>query len=103
MFASVGVQGIGTGNPGFSVTAEKNFEMDGGRFNVFAGVGLRSNEDHGHPIWGAKYSWASGLTLGIQDEGHQRHPFVTFARNGWVVGFYLIGGEAPAYMVGVRF
>lgn len=101
--ASAGVQGIGTGNPGYSLTAEKNFAGAEGSLNVFAGVGFRSNENHAHPVAGMKYSFTNGLTLGVQHDGHETHPFVTFSRNKLVVGFYLIDGKAPAYMVGARF
>lgn len=103
MHASAGVQGIGTGNPGFSLTAEKNWDLPGARLNLFAGVGFRSNEDHAHPVAGMKYGLASGLGFGFQFDGHETHPFVTYSKGSAVFGLYLINGRSPAYMVGVRF
>jgi hypothetical protein len=103
LYASVGVQGIGTGNPGYSVTAEKNFEVPEGHFNIFAGIGLRSNESHGHPVGGVKFSFRNGFSVGIQADGHQEHPFVTYSKEHLILGFYLIDGKNPAYLIGARF
>lgn len=101
---SAGVQGIGTGNPGFALTAEKNFGMySGGRLNVFAGMGWRTNEPHSHAIGGLKYSPDGRFFLGVQHDGHETHPFVTYARSGWIAGAYLINGKRVALMLGVRF
>lgn len=98
---SVGVQGIGTGNPGYGLTMEKNVRAGDTDLNAFVGLGLRSNEAHGHPIGGLKVSRGS-WTLGFQHDGHQGHPFVTTAHREWVFGFYLIGGQRAAWMVGRR-
>lgn len=101
--ASMGVQGIGTGNPGYSVTAEKNWQVPEGTFNMFAGIGLRSNERHGHPLGGAKFTTKDGITLGYQHDGHDGHPFLTYGRGIYFGGVYLIAGQRPALMFGVRF
>jgi len=101
--ASLGVQGIGTGNPGYSVTAEKNLRTKEGTWNAFVGAGWRSNEDHTHMVGGAKFTWSNRWTLGIQSDGHQKHPFVTYSPGQWVYGIYLIDAKSPALMVGVRF
>ncbi len=85
------------------MTAEKNFATKQGTFNVFGGIGLRSNENHGHPVAGAKFSLGGGLTLGVQHDGHDTHPFVTYGKGHLILGFYLIAGKSPAYMVGTRF
>jgi hypothetical protein len=100
---SVGVQGIGTGNPGFSGTLEKNFLVSFGTVNVYAGLGLRSNEDHGHPVGGVKLTLPSGIALGLQDDGHKRNPFATYSKDWWTAGVYLVGGKTPAYLVGLRY
>jgi hypothetical protein len=100
---SVGVQGIGTGNPGYSSTLEKNWKQPGGTLNAYLGVGYRSNESHVHPVGGIKFSFENGITLGLQDDGHQRNPFVTFSRDWWTVGLYLVGGKRAAYLVGAKF
>jgi hypothetical protein len=101
--ASVGVQGIGTGNPGYSVTAEKNFMLTQGNLNVYAGLGFRSNENHVHPVAGIKYSLPSGFTFGLQEDGHQLSPFATYSKDWWTVGVYVVGFKNVAYLVGVRF
>lgn len=101
--ASMGVQGIGTGNPGYSVTAEKNWTLPDGTFNTFVGAGLRSNEGHGHPIMGVKFTTLDGWTLGYQHEGHAGHPFLSYGKGMYFGGLYLIGGSRPALMFGVRF
>ncbi|HSI73627.1 MAG TPA: hypothetical protein VK934_10675, partial [Fimbriimonas sp.] len=100
---SVGVQGIGTGNPGYSGTLEKNWKWSTGSLNVYAGLGFRANEDHAHAVGGAKFTFPNGIALGIQDEGHERNPFVTYSRSTWTVGIYLVGGKRAAYLVGNRF
>jgi hypothetical protein len=101
---SAGVQGIGTGNPGFSSTIEKNFSLSGGGLvNAFCGIGYRSNESHLHGLLGAKWTPDGKLTLGYQHDGHEGHPFVTYSVEPFVVGFYLIGGERPAIMGGWRY
>lgn len=104
VFASAGVQGIGTGNPGYSVTFEKNFRVgNGDTFNLFTGVGFRSNENHSHIIGGVKYAFSNGLTFGVQHDGHQTHPFATYSFDEWFVGYYLVDAKSPAYMVGIKF
>lgn len=102
-YASAGVQGIGTGNPGFSATAEKNFQLDGVRVNAFAGLGFRTNERHTHPVGGIKFEFADRITLGLQWEGHHAHPFVTKGFGPFIAGVYLIEGKSPGLMFGARF
>ena len=103
VYASAGVQGIGTGNPGYSLTAEKNFHSKEGTFNAFAGVGFRANESHSHLVAGGKFGFTNGFSIGVQHEGHGTHPFVSYTKDGWIAGFYLIEGKSPAYMLGRRF
>lgn len=100
---SAGVQGIGTGNPGWTGRLEKNFRTEAGNVNVFGGIGLRSNEDHAHPVAGIKLEMPSQISLGLQWEGHNVHPFVTYASDQYIVGLYLIAGKTPGYLVGIRF
>lgn len=101
--ASVGVQGIGTGNPGYSLTLEKNFAVGPSQLNVFAGIGFRSNEDHSHPLAGFKWSPDGKLTLGLQWDGHNTHPFTTYSHDNFVYGLYLANGKSVGYMIGARF
>ncbi len=101
--ASAGVQGIGTGNPGYSLTAEKNWRSESGTANVFVGIGFRANESHSHGLIGAKWTDRSRLTIGLQHDGHQTHPFITYAQGNAFGGLYLIGGKSPALMLGCRF
>lgn len=100
---SIGVQGIGTGNPGYSLTGEKNWRVKGGSFNAFAGVGYRSNEDHLHSIGGMKYQWNSGLAVGIQLDGHDHNPFVIQNYKNILAGIYWIDATRPAFIIGARF
>jgi hypothetical protein len=100
---SIGVQGIGTGNPGYSSTLEKNFEFGQNNLNVYFGVGFRSNESHGHPVGGVRFSMMNGVGIGVQDDGHQHSPFVTYSRDKWLVCLYVVGFKNPAYLVGYRF
>jgi hypothetical protein len=97
--ASAGVQGIGTGNPGYSATLEKNW----GAFNAYGGVGYRSNEEHSHLLGGMKYAFQGGLTVGLQLDGHQEHPFVVHSVGQTMFGAYLIDLKSPALMAGYRF
>ena len=100
---SIGVQGIGTGNPGYSTTFEKNFMFDENNLNVYLGVGFRSNENHAHPIGGIRYSLKNGLGFGLQVDGHQNNPFVTYSQDQWLAGLYFVGFKTPAYLIGYRF
>ncbi len=100
---SAGVQGIGTGNPGFGLTGEKNFKLGITPVNAYVGVGFRTNEKHGHLLGGFKVSMNPRWTLGVQFDGHDHHPFTTFSREGMVIGFYLIQGKSLGVMTGFRF
>lgn len=101
--ASAGVQGIGTGNPGYSLTAEKNFPLTRGSFNAFAGIGWRSNEGHSHPVAGFKWSPDGKLSFGLQYDGHATHEFVTYSKDQFVFGLYLIDSKDLGFLVGTRF
>jgi hypothetical protein len=98
-----GVQGIGTGNPGFFATSEKNFLWPDGGINVYAGLAARSNEDHVHGVGGVRLDPHGPWALGLQLDGHQGHPYLTHATGRIVLGFYLVGYERAGYLVGVRF
>ncbi|HRI45084.1 MAG TPA: hypothetical protein PLL78_03195 [Fimbriimonadaceae bacterium] len=102
-YASAGVQGIGTGNPGFSATAEKNFQLGALQVNAFIGLGYRTNESHTHPVGGFKLEFADRITIGLQWEGHNTHPFITKGFGHYIAGVYLIEGKSPGLMFGARF
>lgn len=97
--ASAGVQGIGTGNPGYSITFERS-ETD---WTAYIGLGFRSNESHSHPLGGVKWTFTQGWTMGLQHDGHAAHPFLTYDGGSWTAGFYVIGFKSPALMTGFRF
>lgn len=97
--AGLGVQGIGTGNPGYFTTVEKNFKRNEHAYNVYLGLGFRANEDHGHLLAGAKYTYQDRLTFGIQDDGHARNPFLTLNSGPFTYGIYLIESKRPAILV----
>ncbi len=99
---SAGVQGIGTGNPGYSFTGEKNWNLATGSFNVFAGLAYRTNRKIGRGVGGFKYSYGS-YTIGYQNDGVEQYPFASVSQGQWTAGFYLIGYKSPGYMLGVRF
>jgi hypothetical protein len=103
LYASIGLQGIGTGNPGLSLTAERNFALSVGALNAYVGVGYRTNERHIHPVLGAKLELGGKVVFGFQNEGHQTHLFVTSNFDKATLGLYLIGGKSLGYMVGLRF
>jgi hypothetical protein len=96
---SAGVQGIGTGNPGFSATAEKNFD----RLNLFVGLGYRTNSKLLRPVGGFKYRVNDAIAVGLQDDGIERYPFATYSWDRYTVGAYLIAFQRPALLVGTRF
>ena len=100
---SLGVQGIGTGNPGWSGRLERNFRTELGMLNIFAGIGLRSNEDHAHPVAGIKLELSNHVSFGMQWDGHNHHPFVTYGFDRYIAGLYLINGKSLGYLAGVRF
>lgn len=101
--ASAGVQGIGTGNPGYSVTLEKNTALREGTLNVYGGIGWRSNESIAREVAGIKFTFKNGVTLGLQDDGKVRNPFVTYSKGGATIGVYLVGGREVAFLLGHRF
>jgi len=93
-----GLQGIGTGNPGYFGTVEKNRKIGSASVNAYLGIGLRANEGHGHLLGGLKVSPDDRWTLGLQNEGHETHPFVTYRIDRQYVGLYLINQKRPALM-----
>jgi hypothetical protein len=103
LYASIGLQEIGTGNPGLSLTAERNFGLALGALNVYVGGGYRTNERHVHPVLGAKLEFGGKVAVGFQNDGHQTHFFVTGNLDTSTLGLYLIGGKSLGYMVGLRF
>lgn len=100
---SAGVQGIGTGNPGLSATAEKNWSVGEGSFNAFLGVGYRTNRRLTRMVGGFKYSPDGRWAVGLQNDGLVNDPFVTYSRDRLTTGVYLIDLKRPAYLIGVRF
>lgn len=100
---SAGVQGVGTGNPGYSATLERDVASGDVSWNLYAGIGFRSNESHSHWLGGAKVALPDEWTLGVQADGHDVHPFVTKSVETYIVGAYLIELKSPALMVGYRF
>jgi hypothetical protein len=102
MHISAGVQGIGTGNPGYSATAEKNWQLNNGAFNAFVGVGYRTNRKLARVVGGFKYT-RPAWTLGLQNDGLVNSPFLTYSRSQYTAGFYLLDGHLPAYALGARF
>lgn len=96
-----GLQGIGTGNPGFFATSERSWAGNWGVVSGYLGVGYRTNEDHGHLLGGFKWTPStSPWTLGLQNDGHESHPFVS--RNlgrGFTGGLYLVGLKSPGLMI----
>jgi hypothetical protein len=100
---SAGVQGIGTGNPGISLTTEKNFNISTGNINAFVGVGYRTNVRTLRAVGGVKFSPDRHWTVGYQNDGENQYPFLTYSSGVMSYGVYLIGFESPAVLVGTRF
>lgn len=97
-----GIQGIATGNPGYYANLEKNFHLKEFAVNVYAGIGLRSNEDHSHGLGGVKLIFHNPWRLGIQLDGHETHPYIAYDAGPWVAGFYWANIERPGYLIGLR-
>lgn len=100
---SWGVQGVGTGNPGWAFTTEKTWISNGTPINAYTGVGFRTNESHAHLLFGVKTRLANEWTIGYQADGHQHQPFVVWSRGQFMAGAYLVDFKRPAWLVGVRF
>lgn len=100
---SAGIQGIGTGNPGFSMTFEKNVTIGSQQLNGYVGGALRSNTGEFSIIGGVKATLTKGLSLGVQHDGIQLSPFITYGLDRMTLGLYIVGGNRPAYLVGMRF
>lgn len=99
--AGFGVQGIGVGNPGYFMTAEKNRSWGDVRANGYLGFGLRSNENHGHMLGGLKAS-RGAWSLGVQADGHNVHPFTTWSFDGGSVGVYLVESKSLGIMLSLE-
>lgn len=97
-----GIQGIATGNPGYYANLEKNFHLKEFAVNVYAGIGLRSNEDHSHGLGGVKLIFHNPWRLGIQLDGHETHPYIAYDAGPWVAGFSWANIERPGYLIGLR-
>ena len=73
----LGLQGIATGNPGYFATSEKVWTSGKNDYSIYAGIGFRANENHGHLVGGGKVTPNHGTwTIGVQLDGHNKHPFV---------------------------
>lgn len=104
LVASAGVQGIGIGNPGYSMTLQKSWDAQGGnRWTAYGGVGFRSNEDHLHLLGAIRYDLAGPWSFAVQSDGHQSYPIATWSDGSLVLGGYLIDWEKPALLIGHRF
>ncbi len=98
-----GLQGIGTGNPGYFAVAEKSFATHIGSVSAYLGLGLRSNENHAHMLGGAKFTPSlSKWTMGVQLDGHNVHPFVTRDFDSFTIGMYLVNLKSPGIMLSKR-
>jgi hypothetical protein len=100
---SAGVQGIGTGNPGLSLTAEKNWLLDPGSFNAFVGLGYRTNVRTARMVGGFKFSPDGQWNFGYQNDGVSQYPFLTYSQGPFTYGAYLINFKSPAFMLGFAF
>jgi hypothetical protein len=101
--AGLGLQGIGTGNPGYFVTAEKGFSFKTGSASAYLGAGFRTNENHGHMLGGVKFTpLNTPWTLGLQADGHNLHPFVTHAFPEFTLGLYLVNMKLPGVLFSKR-
>ena len=100
---SAGVQGIGTGNPGYALTFEKNFPRNSLPINLYVGIGFRSNESHAHGLFGLRTNLNREFVLGIQHDGHAINPFITYSKNQNIAGIYLVRASRPALLLGYRF
>ncbi|MFN3728485.1 MAG: hypothetical protein ACK4XJ_02070 [Fimbriimonadaceae bacterium] len=96
--AGFGLQGIGTGNPGYFVTSEKNWALPEGDLNLYGGMGWRANESHSHLLGGVKFSPRGPWTLGFQHDGHDGHPFIAYRYQEYALGAYLIAGKSLGIM-----
>lgn len=88
-----GVQESLTGNPGYFGIAEKHFSIANGSLHLFSGVGFRSNENHGHPVAGFKFSPTKNFTFGFQSDGHWDNAFVAKTDKEFTITLYLIDLE----------
>jgi len=96
----LGLQGIGTGNPGYFATAEKTRVLPEGSVTAYVGVGFRANEGHGHLLGGARMTpTGSPWTLGVQADGHNVHPFVSRRFNDLTLGLYLVNLKSPGLLI----
>ncbi len=96
-----GLQGIGTGNPGFFATTEKTHFMKEGAATGYVGFGFRANEGHGHPLAGIKFTpKQSPWTVGFQHDGHAGNLFGSYRiGQGWSAGAYWISMKSLGLMV----
>jgi len=88
-----GIQESLIGNPGYFGFVEKHFPIGGGSLHVFSGIGFRSNENHGHPLVGFKYSSMKEFTLGLQSDGHLDNFFVSQTVGEFTITLYWIDFE----------
>jgi hypothetical protein len=103
LHASFGIQEIATGNPGLSLTAERNFRAGRGNLNVYSGIGYRTNIRRANIVGGIKYSPSPLWTIGLQNDGIHTHPFLTYSWSHWTTGFYLINSKSPGILFGTHF
>jgi len=97
-----GVQGIGTGNPGYFATTEREVRTPSGALASFAGIGFRANESHSHGLLGLRFSPNGPWSFGAQLDGHGRHLFVTHDASATTFGVYLVDMKSFGLLVGTN-
>ncbi len=95
-----GVQGIGTGNPGYFATTEREVRTAAGELASFAGIGLRANESHSHGLLGLRFSPNGPWSVGVQHDGHGRHLFAAHKAATATFGIYLVDMKSLGLLVG---
>ena len=88
-----GIQGIGTGSSATYGVLEKGLMTENGSFQAFFGLSNRSKESHLHGIYGLTYTPQGPVTFGYLRDGHNGHPFVSFTKDEYNIGVYLVAGE----------
>lgn len=94
-----GFRSFATGQIRESLSVDQRF----GWATLSLGLSTDSGFGHGRAIGGGNYDFQNGFLVGFQADGRRVMTFVNYAKNGPVLGAYLIDWKHPAYLLGWRF
>lgn len=98
-----GVQGVGSGKTVTFATLEKSTGFADLNIEGYVGLSVRGFEGHFHELYGIKVTPTGPITVGLQFDGHNSHPFATYRLQSGSASVYLVNGKSLGFMYSMRY